>query len=585
MTAAGTQHDRLLIETDVEAKELRERLGDFSPWPSAIEFSNGVSTSEFERAEPFDDDPLATFRMFAEQLPPGLEGGKALDIGCQLGHNTFHLTQQYGAVVTGIDPSRRNIEIARYLAQVSRTGAARFQLGDPNQFLSDERFDLILHLHTLEYLRDPFLALRNAVHMLNPGGCLVLEHATYRDPEGDDTLCRFHRHIGPRDRSKPWWSLGAAAVINMLQAAGCARCDIVHVSPEENHIYRRLLIAYRSAPEPSASAPSHRPAPKLRCDTRQSRRERVFLVAGSHRAGTSVITRLLQHLGLYLGEEAELLGPIENDNEAGFYEHEAIMRVSDQLLTRLGGTWREPPVLAGGWELDPALNDLRERARQLITETFAGRPLWGFKDPRLSLTLPFWRTVISPTGSVIAHRCPLDVARSLQRRNGIALGHGVALSSYYTACAIVGTRAQPRVFVGYEELFTAPEEVLGTLTASLEVADPPPWASIAEAVDPRLRHHASAGHELDAQPALTGEARELFERLKDPGASDDLDALAARIVQAGPPREASPSGRAAAGRPLARAGWPWWRCFRCSTSSGSWRSASSTCASRGLAST
>ena len=262
MTAAGTHNDRLLIETDVDADELRERLRDFSPWPSAIDFSNGVSTSELERSEPFDDDPLATFRMFAEQLPQGLAGGRALDIGCRLGHNTFHLTGQYGAVVTGIDPSGRNIEIARYLAQVGHIEGARFQLGDSNQFLSDERFDLILHLHTLEYLRDPFLALRNAVHMLNPGGCLVLEHATYRDPEGDDTLCRFHRHTGPQDRNEPWWSLGAAAVINMLQAAGCSRFEIVHVSPEANHTYRRLLIAYRSGSAPGASTSSQPPRPE-----------------------------------------------------------------------------------------------------------------------------------------------------------------------------------------------------------------------------------------------------------------------------------------------------------------------------------
>ncbi len=82
--------------------------------------------------------------------------------------------------------------------------------------------------------------------MLSPGGRLVLEHATYLDPGGDETLCRFHPHFGPPDQGKPWWSLGAAAVLNMLRAAGCDKFDIVHVSPEHDGVYRRLLIAHRS---------------------------------------------------------------------------------------------------------------------------------------------------------------------------------------------------------------------------------------------------------------------------------------------------------------------------------------------------
>ncbi len=53
---------------------------------------------------------------------------------------------------------------------------------------------------------------------------------------------------------------------------------------------------------------------------------------------------MLQILGLYLGEDDRLLGPIDDDNEKGFYEHRAMMRASDELLARMGGTWRDPPA-------------------------------------------------------------------------------------------------------------------------------------------------------------------------------------------------------------------------------------------------
>lgn len=258
MALAGADSSLLTIETDLDAGELRDRLRAWEPWQWRIEFSNGVSTAEFEHGEPFVDDTLAVFRSFAKQLPAGLEGGTALDIGCRIGHNSLQLSREHGVTVTGVDASAQNIDIARYLAEAGQIDSARFHLADPNQFLLPDRFDLILHVGSLELLRDPFLALRHAVQMLRPGGCLVLEHASYRDPNGDGTLCRFHPHLGPQDRGKPWWSLGPAAVSNMLRAAGCARIQVNHESPGTESIYRRVVMAYRSGSAPdAATASSH----------------------------------------------------------------------------------------------------------------------------------------------------------------------------------------------------------------------------------------------------------------------------------------------------------------------------------------
>ncbi len=48
MPTAQTRDDRLVIETDLDAQELRSHLRDWQPWHYAIEFSNGDSTAEFE---------------------------------------------------------------------------------------------------------------------------------------------------------------------------------------------------------------------------------------------------------------------------------------------------------------------------------------------------------------------------------------------------------------------------------------------------------------------------------------------------------------------------------------------------------
>ena len=139
----------------------------------------------------------------------------------------------------------------------------------------------------------------------------------------------------------------------------------------------------------------------------------VYCILGMHRSGTSLLTRLLSLLGVELGPDAHLMAPTKF-NPTGFWEHEGIVALNDELLARLGGRWQEPPPLAPGWERDPALDDLREKARALVAADFAGRAEWGFKDPRTCLTLPFWKTLLPPMRYILCVRNPADVAHSLE---------------------------------------------------------------------------------------------------------------------------------------------------------------------------
>jgi hypothetical protein len=59
-------------------------------------------------------------------------------------------------------------------------------------------------------------------------------------------------------------------------------------------------------------------------------------IAGMHRSGTSMIARLLNLCGLYLGPEAEL-DAIGFDNKAGFWENPHFVQL---LQGRPGATWR-----------------------------------------------------------------------------------------------------------------------------------------------------------------------------------------------------------------------------------------------------
>ena len=48
-------------------------------------------------------------------------------------------------------------------------------------------------------------------------------------------------------------------------------------------------------------------------------------IVGMHRSGTSMVAKLLQQAGLFLGEEADLMPPAE-ENPEGFFEHLGFVR-------------------------------------------------------------------------------------------------------------------------------------------------------------------------------------------------------------------------------------------------------------------
>jgi hypothetical protein len=120
----------------------------------------------------------------------------------------------------------------------------------------------------------------------------------------------------------------------------------------------------------------------------------LICILGMHRSGTSLLTRVLNLIGVDLGSDEVLTTEPVADNPKGYWEHNEITSISDAILKRYGGSWDEPPLLPPGWETSAAIDDLRHHAQQLIQDQFAEVQLWGWKDPRSCLTLPFWQQLL-----------------------------------------------------------------------------------------------------------------------------------------------------------------------------------------------
>jgi hypothetical protein len=145
-----------------------------------------------------------------------------------------------------------------------------------------------------------------------------------------------------------------------------------------------------------------------------------------------MVTRLLNLAGVYLGEHEELTGA-SPDNADGHWENRGFVALNDEVLETLGGGWDMPTRFPVGWESDPAFAPIRARASVLV-ESISDHPRWGWKDPRNSLTLPFWRSLVSDLRVVVCVRNPLEVFHSLRQSRTMSRNYAFHLwRSYYDA--------------------------------------------------------------------------------------------------------------------------------------------------------
>ncbi|MDE2058822.1 MAG: glycosyltransferase [candidate division NC10 bacterium] len=244
---------------------------------------------------------------------------------------------------------------------------------------------------------------------------------------------------------------------------------------------------------------------------------KIMCVLGMHRSGTSLIMRILNLLGVYLGPEAHLMPPSQ-DNAKGYWEHQQLTDLNDELLSTLGGSWHEPPAFLPGWENMPALAELRQRTRALIRRDFGGAPLWGWKDPRTCLTLPFWQRLLPPMAYVICLRNPVDVARSLHRRDGFPFEKGVNLWLAHVQSALDHTAGAARLFLIYEDMMERWPEELARVARFLGRPELAEQAEIRAAVkafvDDALHHHRTVLIDAMDESALAFPAKALYLALR-----------------------------------------------------------------------
>src|SRR4249920_3901216 len=121
------------------------------------------------------------------KLAGDVAGRRVLDLGCGEGAYSRALAR-LGAKVTGIDGSRRLVDVARQRAAVSGF-EIDYQCRNANALeeIDDESFDLIVASMLMMNVEDYPGAMREAHRVLAPGGdlCMSITHPCFSAPVGD----------------------------------------------------------------------------------------------------------------------------------------------------------------------------------------------------------------------------------------------------------------------------------------------------------------------------------------------------------------------------------------------------------------
>ncbi len=227
------------------------------------------------------------------------------------------------------------------------------------------------------------------------------------------------------------------------------------------------------------------------------------IILGSHRCGTSLVTRMIVGMGHDLGGE---LVPAAQDNPEGYWEHRGVVETHNRFLRAVGRSWSDPlplePNVFSGAEAAAA----RSHINEIFERDFRGNPHWVLKDPRLCRLMPLWDDVLNAEGLKVGFvhvvRSPIAVAASLEKRDGMRLEASLVLWLRHLIEAERSTRGQRRLWVALENIESDPMSQASRLAAWLDEKSDKSGqdieALIASIFQPDLIHNTQA----DDDPTL-----------------------------------------------------------------------------------
>lgn len=214
-----------------------------------------------------------------------------------------------------------------------------------------------------------------------------------------------------------------------------------------------------------------------------------IIVTGMHRSGTSVLTNLVHLMGAQMGSVAVMDGP-SHANPRGHWERIDIQAAHTRLLHAVGREWYHVLRFSPSAIPEDERIAFSREAQQILAELGSHR-LSALKDPRFCMLLPLWKPWLADPFCLFIYRDPIEVAQSLENRNGFPLPFGVALWEHYNLLGLRVLEGFPHLIVSHEAIMREPATFASEVYEKLTEAGVPGLRQLEEGqvldtVDPRL---------------------------------------------------------------------------------------------------
>ena len=136
---------------------------------------------------------------------------------------------------------------------------------------------------------------------------------------------------------------------------------------------------------------------------------KVLIILGMHRSGTSLVANWLHNCGLHLGDK---LFEESLYNKKGYFEDSDFIEVHEEIF-RLNN------ISSGGFmpPLDITLDaECKNKMKMLVDNKNYMREQWGWKEPRTCLFIDYYKKLIPSAKYLIVYRDYFFVVDSLIRR-------------------------------------------------------------------------------------------------------------------------------------------------------------------------
>ena len=256
-------------------------------------------------------------------------------------------------------------------------------------------------------------------------------------------------------------------------------------------------------------------------------KQTCILVLGMHRSGTSALTGVLSLLDVYLADTTK--GDVNNPK--GYFENWKVQQLNDKIFSSINSSWHDE-----FFNLNKIENIAFEVSAltDILKSNFEYSAKFAIKDPRVCFLFPLWEAALKrlkiDIKIILPYRNPIEVANSLNKRDGMSLEKGMLLWAYHFLLAEKFSRGYDRVFVGFDELIANTNATIKMISSALSVDFQEKYTKNKKEIDaflePSLKHHNISMDNLSNNvPKIVKDILALKEKLNDADLSKEFDVL------------------------------------------------------------